>query len=62
MAIAEEVDKLLKIRFIREVNYPNWVSNVVLVKKANGKWRMCIDFKKLNKACPKDSYPLSKID
>ena len=61
-AIAEEVDKLLKVGFIREVNYPNWVSNVVLVKKANGKWRMCIDFKKLNKACPKDSYPLPRID
>ena len=62
MAIAEEVDKLLKVGFIREVNYPNWVSNVVLVKKANGKWRMCIDFKKLNKAYPKDSYPLPRID
>ena len=61
-AIAEEVDKLLKIGFIREVNYPDWISNVVLVKKANDKWRMCIDFKKLNKACPKDSYPLPRID
>ncbi|KAG1347440.1 putative RVT_1 domain-containing protein [Cocos nucifera] len=57
-----EVGKLLKARFIREVNYPTWVSNVVLVKKANNKWRMCIDFKKLNKACPKDSYPLPRID
>ena len=52
----------MKARFIREVNYPNWVSNVVLVKKTNSKWRMCIDFKKLNKACPKDSYPLPRID
>ena len=56
------MDKLLKARFIREVNYPDWISNVVLVKKANGKWRMCIDFKKLNKTCPKDSYPLPRID
>ena len=56
------MDKLLKVGFIREVNYPDWISNVVLVKKANGKWRMCIDFKKLNKACPKDSYPLPRID
>ena len=61
-AIAEEVDKLLKAGFIKEVNYPDWISNVVLVKKANGKWRMCIDFKKQNKACPKDSYPLPRID
>ena len=56
------MDKLLKAGFIKEVNYPDWISNVVLVKKANGKWRMCIDFKKLNKACPKDSYPLPRID
>ena len=61
-AIVEKVDKLLKTGFIREVNYPDWIFNVVLVKKANGKWRMCIDFKKLNKACPKDSYPLPRID
>ena len=52
----------MKVGFIREVNYLNWISNVVLVKKVNGKWRMCIDLKKLNKACPKDGYPLSRID
>jgi len=38
------------------------LANVVLVKKANGKWRMCVDFTDLNKACPKDSYPLPNID
>ena len=48
--------------FIREVYYPNWLTNVVLVKKANGKWRMCVDFTNLNKACPKDSFPLPRID
>ncbi|KAL0453524.1 UNVERIFIED_CONTAM: Transposon Ty3-G Gag-Pol polyprotein [Sesamum latifolium] len=42
--------------------YPDWLANVVLVPKANGKWRMCIDFSYLNKACPKDSYPFSRID
>ena len=42
--------------------YPDWLANVVLVKKANGKWRMCVDFTDLNKACPKDSFPLPKID
>ena len=53
---------MLKARFIREVAYPEWVSNVVLVAKSNGKWRMCVDFTNLNKACPKDGYPLPRID
>jgi hypothetical protein len=61
-AIMEEVDKLLTANFIREVFYPNWLANVVMVKKANGKWRMCVDFTDLNKACPKDSFPLPRID
>ena len=42
--------------------YPDWLANVVMVKKANGKWRMCVDSTDLNKACPKDSYPLPQID
>ena len=57
-----EVEKLLKAQFIREVYYPDWLTNVVLVKKSNGKWRMCMDFTNLNKACPKDSFPLQRID
>jgi hypothetical protein len=61
-AVAEEVEKLLKAGFIREVDYPEWLANVVLVKKSNGKWRMCVDFTDLNKACPKDSFPLPRID
>ena len=48
--------------FIREVYYPDWLANVVLVKKANRKWRMCADFIDLNKACSKDSFPLPRID
>ena len=48
--------------FIQEVYYPNWLANVVLVKKVNGKWRMCMDFTDLNKACPNDSFPLPRID
>ena len=59
-AIAEEVTKLLTAGFIREVYYPDWLANVILVKKANGKWRMCVDFTDLKKACPKDSFPLSE--
>ena len=42
--------------------YPEWLVNVVLVKKVNGKWRMCVDFTDLNKPCPKDSFPLLRID
>ena len=61
-AIVEEVRKLLEADFIREVYYPDWLANVVMVKKANGKWRMCIDFTDLNRACPKNSYPLPRID
>jgi hypothetical protein len=61
-AVAEEVQKLLKAGFIREVDYPEWLANVVLVKKTTGKWRMCVDLTDLNKACPKDSFPLPRID
>ena len=61
-AINEEVGKLLQAGAIREVEYPEWLDNVVLVKKANGKWRLCIDFTDINKACPKDSFPLPRID
>ena len=49
-------------KFIREVYYLDWLANMVMVKKANGKWRMCMDFTNLNKACPKDSYLLPRID
>ena len=61
-AINEEVGKLLQAGAIREVEYPEWLVNVVLVKKANGKWQLCIDFTDINKACPKDSFPLPRID
>ena len=61
-AIKEEVQKLILAKFIQEVYYPDWLANVVMVKKANGKWRMCVDFIDLNKACPKGSYPLPRID
>lgn len=60
--IKEEVDRLLKAGFIREVYYPKWLSNMVLVRNSVGRWRMCVDFTDLNKACPKDSYPLPCID
>ena len=61
-AINEEVGKLLQANAIREVEYPEWLATVVLVKKANGKWWLCIDFTDINRACPKDSFPLPRID
>ncbi|XP_073154100.1 uncharacterized protein [Henckelia pumila] len=60
--IKKEVEELLKAGHIREVQFPTWLSNVVLVPKSSGKWRMCVDFRDLNKACPKDCYPLPRID
>lgn len=61
-ALKEEVDKLKTNGFIGDAQYPEWVSNPVLVQKPNGKWRTCIDYSDLNKACPKDSFPLPRID
>ncbi|XP_073120297.1 uncharacterized protein [Henckelia pumila] len=60
--IKKEVEELLKAGHIRKVQFPTWLSNVVLVPKSSGKWRMCVDFRDLNKACPKDCYPLPRID
>jgi hypothetical protein len=57
-----EVKRLLSAGVIREVTYPEWLANTIMVKKANGKWRMCIYFIDLNKACPKDEFPLPRID
>ena len=58
----EEVEKLLTAGFIQEVYYPKCLANIVMVKKYNGKWKMCVDFTYLNNACPKDSFPLPRID
>ncbi|MBW1279428.1 hypothetical protein, partial [Escherichia coli] len=61
-AVNDEVERLLRVGSIREVKYPDWLANPVVVKKKNGKWRVCVDFTDLNKACPKDSFPLPHID
>jgi hypothetical protein len=42
-AIGEDIRKLLAVGFIKEVFHPEWLANLVLVKKKNGKWRMCVD-------------------
>ncbi|CAA0826502.1 Unknown protein, partial [Striga hermonthica] len=61
-ALEEEVNKLIDNKFVKEAKYPTCISNPVLVKKATGLWRLCIDFSDLNQACPKDSYPIPHID
>ena len=57
-AIGEEIAKLLATAFIKEVYHPEWLANHVLVRKKSRKWRMCVDYTGLNKACPKDPFPL----
>ena len=54
--------KLKRAGAIKEVFYPKWLANTMMVKKKNGKWRVCIDFMDLNKACLKDPFPMPRID
>ena len=61
-AIGEEIAKLLAARFIKEVFHSDWLANPILVRKKTGKWRMCVDYTRLNKASPKDHFPLPRID
>ncbi|XP_050255152.1 uncharacterized protein LOC126701052 [Quercus robur] len=61
-AVRDEVTKLKKAGAIKEVFYPEWLANTVVVKKKSGKWRICVDFTDLNKACPKDPFPMPWID
>jgi hypothetical protein len=61
-AIGVELRKLLEAGFIKEVFHATWLANPVLVKKKNGKWRICIDYTSLNKACPKVPFPLPRVD
>ena len=61
-AVREEVAKLKQAGATEEVFYPEWLANMVVVKKKSGKWRVCVDFMDLNKACPKDLFLMPKID
>ncbi|CAL5431972.1 unnamed protein product [Camellia sinensis] len=60
--IKEEIEKLQHASFIRPIQYPTWLANIVPVKKKNGQIRVCVDFRDLNKSCPKDEFPLPHID
>jgi hypothetical protein len=61
-AVEAKVQRLQDAKVIREVLYPVWLANTVPVKKKNGKWRMCVDFTDLNKACKKDDFPLERVE
>ena len=61
-AMGEELAKLIEAGFIREIKHPDWLANLVMVPKKDKSWRMCVDFEDLNKACPKDPFPLPHID
>jgi hypothetical protein len=61
-AVEAEVQRLQDAKVIGEVKYPVWLANTVHMKKKNGKWRMCVDFTDLNKACEKDDFPLERVD
>ena len=60
--IREEVKKQIEVGFLEGVKYPEWLANIVPVPKKDGKVRMCVDYRDLNKACPKDDFPLPHID
>jgi hypothetical protein len=60
--MGEEQSRLLAAGFVKEVQHPDWIDNLVLVSKKNGTWQMCVDYTSRNKACPKDHFPLPKID
>ena len=62
LVIQSEVDNLLQCGFIRAVKYSEWLANVVVVPKKGNKWRVCVDYTNLNDTCPKDSFPLPRID
>ena len=60
-AMREELAKLIEIRFIREIKHPDWLANLVMVPKKDKSLRLCVDFKDLNNACPKDPFPLPAL-
>lgn len=62
LLVKVELKKLLDVGFIRSIDYENWISNLVPITKPNGQIRVCTDFRDLNKACPKDDFPLPNID
>ena len=61
-SVRKEVKRLKEARAIKEIFFSKWLANTMVVKKKNGKWRVCVDFTNLNRACPKNPFYMSKID
>ena len=61
-AVRQEVKRLKEAGPIKEIFFLEWLANTVVVRKKNGKWRVCVDFTDLNRACPKDPFLMPKID
>ena len=61
-AVRQKVKKLKEARAIKKFFFSEWLANTVVVKKKNGKWRVFVDFTDLNRACPKDPFPMPKIN
>ena len=62
LKIKEEIKKQLDAEFLEVAKYPEWVANIVPILKQDGKVRICVDYRDLNRASPKDNFPLSHID
>jgi hypothetical protein len=56
--IKKEVEKMLEAGFIKPCRYAEWISSVVPMQKKDGRWWVCVDFRDLNRATPKDEYPM----
>ena len=62
LKIKEEIERLVRAGFIRPARYVEWLLNIVPVLKKNGKLRICIEFRNINMATPKDEYPIPVAD
>jgi hypothetical protein len=60
--VKKEIEKMLEPGFIRSCRYAKWISSIVPVQKKDGRWRVCVDFKDLNRATPKDEYPMPVVE
>jgi hypothetical protein len=60
-ATKKVVQDMIKADFVIEAKYTTWLSNILIVRKSKNKWSMCVDYKNLNKVCPKDAYPMPNI-